>query len=262
MVSSREKRKLFAAFPTRTPFAVRALRAKAGVVKLQQRRRTAIGALSNRTADLLGLETKYYDSFLVAGAIAASTDGSGGELDPSSGIMLNTITQGDGEKQRDGRKATMLSIHVKGTIEVPSQLNQVALDTQGVVFLALVLDKQTNGAQLNSEDVFSNPSGDARTISEVMLNLSFRQRFDVLKTFRSPLVQPRVVYDGTNLEQAGVHLPFEMYHGFGDGLATLYNGTTESVTNITDTSLHLVGFVSNSSLVPTVTYNSRLRFRG
>lgn len=257
------KRKLMHAFPPATPFAVRVLKAKAGALKIRQRRRTAIGALSAQTATLLGVETKFYDTNLVGAGLAAPVDSTAGELDPSATIMLNTIVQGDGEQNRDGRKATMLSVHVKGNVSIPPQVNQTTLDTQGIVFLALVLDKQTNGAQLNSEDVFANPSADSRTAPMCFLNLNFRQRFEVLKTVRLVLEQPRIgIEDGTNTDSTGVQQPFDMYHHFGEGLATLYNGTTESVANIVDNSLHMIGYVSNSSYVPVVTYISRLRFRG
>lgn len=214
-----------------------------------------------RTAGFLGIETKFYDTSLVTHTVVAATSLAGCEADPTTINCLNGPTQGDGESNREGRKLSMVSIHVKGQIELPLQQNQSAADTAGVVFIALVLDKQSNGAQLSAENVFVNPT--ANTIGSVtpFLNLEYRDRFQVLATaqVRMPLVN--MVYDGTNVEQQGCHIPFDLYKSLG-GLQTTFTGNTEGVSSISDNSLHVIACMDNSSLAPTITYNSRLRFRG
>lgn len=60
----------------------------------------------------LGIETKFLDTAWNGVAINASTDGAGGELQPSTGCTdcISVPAQGDGESQRDGRKYCVKSI--------------------------------------------------------------------------------------------------------------------------------------------------------
>ena len=53
--------------------------------------------------------------------LTSPTDASGGELNPTGVITLNSVTQGDGKSQRDGRRLTMLSVYVTGTISCAVQ---------------------------------------------------------------------------------------------------------------------------------------------
>ena len=112
-----------------------------------------------RIGGFLGIEHKFYDTSLVAAALTAPGDASGGEHNPSATICLNSVVQGNGESQRDGRNIVQKSLFIEGCIEVPAQINQTLLDTACNVMIAIVWDKQTNGALLSSESVFSNLSG-------------------------------------------------------------------------------------------------------
>ncbi len=214
-----------------------------------------------RTAGFLGIETKFYDTSLIGSALTFPTDASGGEHNPSATICLNSVVQGDGESQRDGRKISMLSMHVKGTVLVPSQVNQTVPDAGGDILIALVHDKQTNGTLLDSETVFVNPGADALTANQPFLNLQYRERFQVLATQRLNLRDPNTAWDGTNMEQQGYTLPFEMYKSL-NGMTVTYKGTTESIANIVDNSLSIIAYGNAAGLAPTMSYNARLRFRG
>ncbi len=213
-----------------------------------------------RTGGFLGVELKFYDNKLVDSALTAPTDASGGEQDPSATVMLNTVVQGDGESNRDGRQIMMKSISLNGVIEVPVQVNQTAGDVACVVFLALVMDKQTNGATINSEDVYTNKGANAAVAASPYRNLQQSQRFRVLRTLQITLPQPRLVWDGTNVEQSGFTIPWRMDAPLN--ISTLFKGTTETVANIVDNSLHLIGYCSDTGLAPQISYNSRLRFVG
>ncbi len=94
-----------------------------------------------------------------------------------------------------------------------------------------------------------------------MRNLQFVSRFKVLATKKFSMQNPNLAYDGTNLEQQGLTHAFKMYVPLND-LVTTYTGTTESVVNITDNSLHLIAFTSSVALAPKLNYNARLRFMG
>lgn len=242
----------------RTVAAARRFQATAGA---RAQRRYKARSRNLRTAGYLGIEKKFYDTSLNGGTILAPADAAGGEQNPSATVLLNTVAQGDGESNRDGRKISMDSIQVKGTIQVPTQANATATDVACKVFLALVLDTQTNGANLNSEDVYKNTNANGVTATEVMRNLQYASRFRILKTWSRVLRQPTVVWDGTNIEQGGFHQTFEIYHSL-KGMPVTYSGTTSDVANITDNSLHIIAYCSNVGLAPTISYNARLRFRG
>ena len=224
-------------------------------------------ALNGSAGGYVGLEKKFFDSSLQS-AINSPTDATGGEEDPTTLNCLNCPAQGDGESQRDGRQIAMHSINIKGNVFIPAQTNQTAADVVPDIFIALVCDKQTNGAQMNSEDCFSNPSANASLAAQPFRNLEYSQRFKVLKTVRiasksiAGAMQP--VYDGTNIEVQGAQVPWSMYVNLKGMKVNFISGQTTSVIDaIADNSLHVIAYASNaSSLGPTIQYASRLRFVG
>ncbi len=214
-----------------------------------------------RTGGFIGKELKFYDTKLVASALTAPTDAAGGEHDPSATIVLNSVTQGDGEQQRDGRKMTMKSIYINGLVTVVPQANVTAGDPASVIYIALVLDTQTNGATIVSEEVYENKSADGILAASPMRNLQQSTRFRVLAKKQFTMQNPNLSWDGTNMEQQGLSRTWKMYVNLKN-MNVLFKGTTESVANIVDNSLHLIAYTSSTSLAPLLYYNSRLRFQG
>lgn len=228
---------------------------------LANKRKTIGRPLNFRCGGFLGIERKFYDTSNSSVVLSLGGNSTGGEVDPTGDITLNTVTQGDGESQRDGRQICMKTMFINGIVTVPAQANQTAADLAPIVYIALVLDMQANGAKLNSEDVFINPSGVATLGTSVFRNLQFIQRFKVLKQLTIAIRQPESVYDGTSADMHGHHTPWSMFVNLKDLLVN-YSGTTEVVANITDNALSLVAFTTNTSLAPTLHYNARLRFTG
>ncbi len=214
-----------------------------------------------RIGGFLGIETKFYDQKLITSALTAPTDASGGEHDPSATVLLNTVVQGDGESNRDGRKITMRSIFVRGIVVVNARTNVTVPVTAAEVMIALVLDTQTNGATLSSENVFKNPGANAITATAVFRNLQFTKRFRVLKRICFTLPQSEMTWDGTNMEAEGFAVPFSMFVKLNN-IRVLFSASTETVANITDNSLHIVAYCTNVGQAPTLNYISRLRFVG
>lgn len=211
-----------------------------------------------------GIETKFYDTSLVLSALTAPTDASGGEKNPSATICLNSVVQGDGESNRDGRQITMKSIQIKGSVVTASQSTQSTADSAASCFIALVLDTQTNGALLNSEDVFTNPSANAAGATTLFRDLQFAKRFKVLATRQFTLGNPGIANDTGatgGLVQNGLRKDFQMFVPLNN-IRTLYSGTTETIANITDNSLNIIAFCSTTTQAPALTYNARLRFVG
>lgn len=224
-------------------------------------RARSFGLKNARTGGLLEVETKFWDTAQDTLAITADTGMAGAEADPPIVLCLNGVPQGDTMSSRDGSKIAMKSIQIEGLCRVDFQINQTAADCPPVVTVALVLDTQTNKAQLNSEDVFSNPGTIAPSCA--LRNMSYTERFKVLKkkVLRFPSLP--ITYDGTNLEQAGVNIPFKMFVKLG-GLQTKFDNSTTSgyCSTIIDNSLHLIAFADNTSTPSELSYNSRLRYVG
>jgi len=222
---------------------------------------------NRRLAGYVGLEKKFFDTGLVGGVPSASATATSGEIDPTTIDCLNAVALGDGPTQRDGRQINMMSITVKGNVFIPAQADQTAADTMPNIFIALVLDTQTNAAQAQSEQVFTNPGASASTANQPFLNLENHQRFRVLKTVRIAAEQIAgcvvPVYDGSNIEQSGASVPWSMYVNLKQMKVNFLSAQTTSViAAIADNSLHLIAFTDNTSTSAIINYNARLRFMG
>jgi len=237
---------------TRRPSATKRAIASAGGARAPR--------MSNmRTGGFLGIELKYKDSALVSHALVAPTDAAGGEADPATLLALNAIAQGDGEQERDGKQVCLKSCYVTGFVDVPALANQTAGGVVPTAYIALVLDKQTNAAQLNSEDVFTNPGASAVTAASPLRDLQYTSRFQVLD---SVCIEPKMIaasYDGTNIEAFGTRVPFKL--SWSGDIITNYVGTNAVIASIQDHSLHLVAF-TGPAVGATLSYNSRVRFVG
>lgn len=214
-----------------------------------------------RTGGFTGIELKFLDCGNTGVTIPRPTDSAGGEMQPTSGCVnsISVPAQGVGEQQRDGRAYVIKSVMLKGIVNVAIQGNQTATDVAPTVFVALVLDTQANGAALNSEDVFTNP-GPATLASSPMRNLEFNQRFRILGTWCERLRQPTVVYDGTNIEQGGLQVPFTIYRKLN--IACNTNATDASVASATDNAISVIAYTSDTGTAPVLMYSSRVRFVG
>lgn len=158
--------------------------------------------LNLRSGGLLGVELKFLDAPRTSLALTAPTDAAGGEINPSSIVTgcLSAPAQGDGPTNRDGHKIVVKSILVQGSFSNAIQQDQADADVMPTLFVALVLDTQTNGATLNSEDVFTNPAADADCNGNLPRNMSFTSRFKVLKTFHMSVPQLILGADGGRLK--------------------------------------------------------------
>jgi len=214
-----------------------------------------------RIGGFLGIELKYVNYARSALALVSPVAAVGGTVDPATALCLNAIAQGDGEQQRDGKQVQVKSCYVTGVIDIPATVNQTTAKNIPTVYIALVLDKQTNGAQLTSELVFENPSGASTTAANPLRNMQYTSRFDVLDSVCVELEQPQVSFDGTNLETSGSRTPFKL--SWTGDLMTQFTGTGATISVIQDNSLHLIAFAGpDLTAAPVISYNSRVRFVG
>lgn len=218
-------------------------------------------AMNARTGGFLGIETKFYDTALADTALATNTAGAGGELDPTADT-ISAPAQGDGEENRDGNRILLKSAFVNGMINLSAQTNQTAADGAMGWSVYLVHDKQSNGATLNSEDVFVNPTGSALGGATLLRNLQYSTRFRVLAKAHGTIDQPNMSYDGTNIEVGGVQRQFTL--GWKGDMPVQFKGgaTAAGITGVADNSLHIIGFTTSTGMAPKITYNARVRFQG
>jgi len=209
----------------------------------------------------MGTELKYIDTALVGSALTAPTDAAGAERDPATVLCLNPIAQGDGQSNREGRQCIMKSCYVTGDVSQPIQPDSGNAYPGCVYYVALVQDSQTNGAQLNSEDVFTNPGAAALTAPYVMRDLQYVSRFRVLDSVVLHEPNRYALTDGASTGSvSGYSIPFKL--SWRGELPATFIATTGNVTSIQDNSLHIIAYASSVTGTPVITYNARVRFVG
>lgn len=235
-------------------------------IMAQERRRNRMArrALNTRTGGFLGIELKFLDAELTGAPILATTDATGGIQSPTGGSTgcLSAPADGNGEENRNGRKYTIKSCFVTGFIS--SSVLQDAADVLSppTVFVAIVQDKQSNGATAASQNIFANSTGSSTINAYPHRNLQFSERFKVLN---SKTITPGVVTattDGANT--SSVMLPGKPFKlsWKGNMPVNCNGGTTANITSIVDNSIHLVAYATTTNYTPTLNYRSRIRFVG
>lgn len=212
------------------------------------------------TGGFLGIELKFFDNALLPTALQSSTDATLGVLNPSAVISFTTIAQGDGEQQRDGKRAVMKSLYVSGTVKTPGLNLATGSVIQPLIFIALVQDKQSNGAEVNSENIYKNIAANSNLSANPLRNLKFSSRFRVLAATQFMMPRPSVNWNGTTEDVAGTTVPFKL--NWKGEMPVTYSGTTANIANVTDNSINLIAWASNTSLGPTIQYVARTRFVG
>lgn len=215
-------------------------------------RRTA----NMRTAGFLGIETKFHDCYKAPAAVVATT--ASAEQDPAANAScLNAIAQGDGESNRDGRKCLLKSLQIKGQINSTVQSDQADIVEPPMCRVVVVIDHQTNGAQLNSEDVLKDAAGlDMCSLKNLQYSRRFTTLYDQVHTL-SPAVAGS---DGACTMSVNFSpCYFQLYKKLN--LPVNFTNTTSDIANIMDNSIHVIAIASGSGLC-TLGYQSRVRFVG
>jgi len=222
----------------------------------------ATARLNETTAGFLGIEKKFYDTNLNSAALSDAVGLTAGMIDPSATSMISTPTQGDGEQQREGKRIVIKSVQVNGIVYNSVNEGTANPPVRCTAFVALVLDTQSNGAQCTSDQVFKNTSADLTGIPCPLRNLLYATRFKVLKTGVFDLNPVTLAsHTADHMSWATVQRTFNWYLPL-DLVVNFNNGTTASIANVVDNSLHMIAFVDDDFNAPRITYNARIRFVG
>lgn len=221
-------------------------------------------------------EMKYFDCERQAAALSATTTTwvAGTIQDPSSTINLGSAavatplclfapTVGAALNQRIGRKIRMLKVKVTGNVVTPAQTANSTPDAATRVRILLVLDTQTNAAQMTSAQLL-NDAGTADTTLSSFQNPNNFGRFRVLKERWISIGNVNMAGSptGGDVIQAGMIARFKMSHTFKVPVEVHFNATNGgTVADIIDNSLHIIAAVQTTQLAPTIAYYSRVSFK-
>jgi len=249
-----------------TKVGKRTFRAKSAAVSKHNRavsKTSAARAIANAvTMGFMGIEKKFLDTAKADTAVAVAAALTGGEYDPSAGCTgcLSCPAQGDTEQSRDGKRIVIDSLILKGYVANAGTAS-AAIEAASKVFVAVILDTQSNGAQLNSEDVFKNTGAIDLLNCDPVKNLLFGSRFRILKSQTYDLTPPGAIVASATYAANSLRRDFDWYIPFKGGLSVNLNaGTTADVANVIDNSLHVVAFATVAGC--TIGYNARIRFQG
>lgn len=216
-----------------------------------------------RTAGFLGIEHKFYDTFVTDSTIITSGTATGGTQDPSGGLSIAAPAQGDTSFSRDGKKIMVESVQITGVVRVSHRDGLSTGVEKPTFFIALVQDTQTNGAPLLSQSVYTNPGNSTRLASSIIKNLLSGKRFRTLKIWtlipEAPGLAPST--DTDDMSSNGTNIPFEFYKKL-QMVVEFNGGTTANIANVVDNSLHMIAFTNDASWTSKLDYNARIRFVG
>ncbi len=214
----------------------------------------AVAKQNIRTGGFASIENKFIDVELDSSAFAVTW----ATMEPATEDSLSAVAQGDGESNRDGRIYHINGIFIQGHFAMPASESNNAPISDQECRIALVLDTQTNAAQLTATDVMD---GGQTKDYHAFRNLQFTKRFRVLK-------DKKVVLNVENTNEGAANLfanklvvkNFKINHTFKPPMRVICKGTTAVIASITDNSLHLIGV--GSSTATQLNYQCRLRFTG
>lgn len=231
---------------------------RVGILKPVQTRTYVPRSLGNAMA---ATENKYYDLSVTHSITTPTSAWSVNErAEPGSVRSLFGPVTGDDIFNREGRKVVVKSIRIRGHISVSAQSAQTAADNATYIRMVLVLDKQTNGTQMDPGNLLS--SGSAPNIDALTSTASFG-RYQILRDKKIVIGQPNMVWNGATIFQGGAVRPFKLKYNWPNGLVVHYNATNSGdIPDTIDNSLHLICGCTNLQLAPQLVYQSRVVFVG
>lgn len=198
----------------------------------------AATACNLRTGGFCGKELKFKDETVVGATVDYAIGGA--MQDPANNHIGGVAQDGSGGvSTRDGRAVDIKSIKIRGQLKMPESSATTSPDQARVCTVALVLDTQTNKAQMSPTDCFVD-HGNNDTDYIAFRNLEYSSRFRVLWS-KKFVFNPRTVHvtDATNdnitLEQRKY---FEI--NWNGDVPVHYTSTGQSIAYVMDNSFHLM----------------------
>lgn len=206
----------------------------------------------------MGVEYKFVDQVVAATGI--STTWTGGELDPVGGVnCLGACTQGTGESNRDGSRILVKSIQINGILRRTVDGDEPDARAPTITQISLVMDKQSNGAQLNAEDVYVNTAPRIPALRVVANS----HRFKILKTWIIEAHDTCAFTDGANTGSVTRGATaFTCYLKMNQIVNFVAGAGAGTIEDFKDVSFHMIACTLNAITADAITYNCRVRFIG
>lgn len=213
--------------------------------------------MSSRLVGTL-IEKKFVDQ--VKAAAVVNNTWAGGEHDPVGAVnCLGACVQGSSESTRDGTRIVVKSIEVCGIITRPKASDQADTRAGNAVQVSLVMDTQSNGAQLNAEDVYTDTTPCVPG-KRVVANAS---RFKVLKTGIFWMSDTSAGTDGANTQTlGGMVRTFKWYVKQNQVVNFVAGAGAGTIADFKDVSYHIIACGTDVAAIDTLQYHSRVRFVG
>lgn len=241
------------------------------------RQRVGYGSVQRARGAAVTGEMKYYDteSSAIAIALVTTTWVAGTMADPQASVNLGDAAIGTplclfapkvsaALNGRIGRKVKMMKVRIKGMINVPVQAAQAAADTSSLIRLCLVLDTQTNAAQMTGAQLFNDTASGANATVNSMQNPNNFGRFRILKEKTFIMANANLVGSPTaaDVVQTGLLRTFKMSCKFKVPIQVNFNATNGgTVADLIDNSLHIVCGANNITYAPTLSYYTRTCYK-
>lgn len=212
-----------------------------------------------RNSGLMSVEKKYFDT---ARANILPVNFPTGNFDP---LTVNTIfapIQGTGASDRTGTRTLIHSVHIN--FEFRSELITDSGPTARLdptVYIALVLDKQTNATQPAPVDVWDAPSSAQQDLL-VFRKIENSQRFKVLWKTVQVANTTLTQRTATNFSQTGARIMMTCNKYFKNPIVCRHIGNGGTIGDIAENSLHVFAWVRDSAHSDQLIYNARVRFTG
>jgi len=210
-----------------------------------------------RSGGFTGLEKKFQTaSAIELGATALATTWTTKEN--ATMKCISGCAQGDTESTRDGRVYHITSIFVNGQVVIEAAEAATAPHEDIQYVIKMVLDTQTNGAQMTATDVMDG-SGIVDTLA--FRNLQFTSRFKILGTVKGT-VQPLNMNEGqVNSFANGTRIkPFSFAWIPSTPIKVICSGTGSTIADITDNSVHIIACATSTNI--DIKFQVRLRWVG
>lgn len=209
-------------------------------------------------------ENKYFDATLAVTALpATAVSWASTERDPTTLNTLFAPIQGTGINNRIGRKVSVHKLKVRGTLTF-TQFTGGALTANYLgCRLVLVQDLQTNGAQLNGEDVMA-ASATASSENQMVSyqNLANFGRYRVLKD-KSYQFRYGIAANNASATTVSTDFPsidFNFSIKFRKPVVVHFNATNGgTIADIVDNSFHILALANSTSV--NILYESRVVFQ-
>jgi len=233
-------------------------------VQPMQKGRKGYRTVARTRGPFSGGEMKYSDSFKTMTAVAESTNWTATELDPGTANCLFSPVQGNDINNREGRKVHVYKIKIRGLIQRVTDTTQTAVSDDPAVRVMLVQDCQTNGVQMQGEELMQTSEASTAITFTGFQNLANLGRFKVLKdkTYYPVANVAANNASATTISQASGNIPFKMTVVFKEPVMVRFNATDGgTVADIIDNSWHIIAQRSGTSGSCLLGYTCRVCFK-